>query len=476
MSRTGLINLLGALTGMLLLCSSCILFRQHNRPDIILINVDDLGWRDVGFMGSEYYETPMIDSLAEQGMVFTCAYAAASNCAPSRACLMSGQWTPRHGIYTVDSSERGRSVDRMLIPVPNQTVLYDSILTLAEVLQAAGYQTCHAGKWHIGPDPVTQGFDVNIGGCEAGNPGSYYPPYTRVPLEAPDSTYYLTNLIMDRVLEFIDSAGADPFFLYYAPYAVHTPIHPVKNLLSKYKCKTPGNGQDNPGYATMVENLDDQISRLVDRLQAFGRMENTLIVFTSDNGGVYRISKQWPLRAGKGSYYEGGIREPFFAFWPGVIPGGQTCDVPVSHLDLFPTLLEAASIDVPRDKILDGQSIIPLLKGSEEFPVRPFFWHFPIYLENGNAETADTLFRTRPGSAIRWGEWKLIKYYENGREELYHLSEDISESNNLIHTEPEKADILSSMLFKWQTDSNAPVPDMLNPEYIPEGLSEKQLK
>ena len=474
LNRTSLFNFLGVLAAMLFLFSSCTLFRERESPDIILINIDDMGWRDLGYMGSEYYETPVIDSLARQGMIFTSAYASASNCAPSRACMMSGQWTPRHGIYTVNSSERGRSANRMLIPTPNQTILHDSVLTLADVLQSAGYQTCHAGKWHIGPDPRTQGFDVNIGGCEAGNPGSYYPPYTRVPLEAPDSNYYLTNLIMDKVLEFIDTAGTEPLFLYYAPYAVHTPIHPVKGLLSKYESKAPGEGQDNAGYASMVENLDTQIGRLVERLYASGRMKNTLIVFTSDNGGVYRISKQWPLRAGKGSYYEGGIREPFFAMWPGVISAGQTCDVPISNLDLFPTLLEAARIEVPTDKILDGQSIMTLLKGSNEFSVRPFFWHFPIYLENGNEETADVIFRTRPGSAIRLGDWKLIKYYEDGREELYNLYDDISERNNLINTEPEKAGDLSSLLLKWQTDMNAPVPVVLNPEYNPEESKETQ--
>lgn len=439
---------------------------EVKKPNIILINIDDMGWRDVGFMGSEYYETPNIDSLAEQGMIFANAYAAAANSAPSRACMMSGQWTPRHGIYTVGSSERGKSKDRKLIPIVNNTILADSQYILTEALKDAGYTTCHSGKWHLNENPETQGFDFNIGGCEAGNPGSYYPPYKRVPLEAPSENYYLTNLIMDKTIEFVQSTGEIPFFLHYSPYAVHTPIHPVKDLLPKYRQKAEWNGQNNAQYATMIENLDTQIGRLITSLKNSDKLKNTFIIFISDNGGLYKVTKQWPLRAGKGAYYEGGIREPMFVFWKGKIKAGQISETPVTNLDFYPTILDVAGIKKPEGKILDGISLIPLLTGNKEFIERPLFWHFPIYLEGGNIETQDPVFRTRPGSAIRLGDWKLIEYYEDGDLELYNIKDDIGETNNLEGEHPGKVHELRVMLNKWRMDLKAPIPKKLNPEYL----------
>jgi arylsulfatase A-like enzyme len=437
-------------------------------PNILLINIDDMGWRDVGFMGSEFFETPNLDALAAEGMIFTNAYASASNCAPSRACLMSGQWTPRHGIYTVANSDRGESKTRKLIPTPNKTVLPDSQYTMDEALKDAGYITCHAGKWHLNNDPTTQGFDVNIGGTHAGHPSSYYPPYKNVPLEPPTDDYYLTNLIMDKTLEFIKSVGENPFFMNYSPYAVHTPLHPVKKLLPKYKNKTAWNGQNNADYATMIENLDIQIGRLIDVLKSTGKFDETFILFTSDNGGHYGITKQWPLRSGKGSYYEGGIREPMFVHWPGKVAPGTQSDVPVTNLDFYPTFLEVAGVKKPADKILDGKSILPILTGQGTFEKRPLFWHFPIYLEaylKDGDRTQDPLFRTRPGSAVRMGNWKLIHYFENDDYELYNLKEDIAENNNLAKLNPEKLNELLTQLENWRKEINAPIPKELNPEY-----------
>jgi len=436
-----------------------------DRPNILLINIDDLGWRDVGFMGSEFYETPVIDKLAAGGMIFTQAYSSASNCAPSRACMMSGQWSPRHGIYTVGSSERGRSRDRKLIPVENNTVLADSCYTLAEALQDAGYITCHAGKWHLSEDPLTQGFDINIGGCEAGNPGSYYPPYRNVPLEAPSDDYYLTKLIMDKVIEFMHTTGNRPFFLYYSPYAVHSPIQPVNELLEKYKDREEWNGQNNAKYATMIENLDTQIGRLVNLLEQSGKLTNTFILFTSDNGGVYRLTKQWPLRAGKGSYYEGGIREPMLVYWQGKVKAGKRDKTPVTNLDFYPTILEVAGLEIPEGKILDGESLVPLVTSSGSLSARPLFWHFPVYLEGGNKETQDSIFRTRPGSAVRYGDWKLIEYFENSNLELYNLANDIGEKINLAEMESDKLDELYQILNDWRKRLDAPVPLNPNPEY-----------
>lgn len=440
-----------------------------NRPNIILINIDDMGWRDVGFMGSEFYETPNLDALAAKGIIFTNAYASASNCAPSRACMMSGQWTPRHGIYTVGSSERGKSKDRKLVPVENNLYMPEDNLLIPKVLQQNGYATCHAGKWHLNDDPTLFGFDVNIGGNHAGNPGSYYPPYKNVPsLKAPDKDYYLTNLVMDKTLDFLDSVSKQPFFLYYSPYAVHTPIHPVDSLLPKYYHKKTWNGQNNVKYATMVENLDIQIGRLIFNLENSGKLENTFIIFISDNGGHYGITKQWPLRSGKGSYYEGGIREPMFVFWKDKIKPGRKDDVPVSNIDFYPTILKVAGVSIPAGKQLDGTNILPVLTGSGTIEPRPLFWHFPIYLQGyvkNDSTTQDPLFRTRPGSAIRYGDWKLIQYFENNDIELYNLATDIGEKNNLADLNTSKRDELLDMLENWRAKTNAPVPIALNPEF-----------
>ncbi len=322
----------------LLLLAGC----EENPPDIVIINIDDMGWRDVGFMGSQFYSTPNIDALAQQGIVFTNAYASASNCAPSRACLMSGQWTPRHGIYTVGTSERGKSRNRKLIPQKNNTILPDTVLTLAESLRSAGYTTFHAGKWHLGEDPRSQGFDINVGGNHRGSPKSYYPPYGIVPLEG-DTTGYLTDNIMKYVLEFVHNSST-PFFLHYSPYAVHTPIHPVDSLLAKYEMKEPSFEQSNVKYATMIDNLDRNIGLLIDELKSRGSFENTLIIFTTDNGGHFRITRQRPLRSGKGSYYEGGIRVPMAIIWKEKIIAGLKSDDPVTQLDLYPTLIEVAGM------------------------------------------------------------------------------------------------------------------------------------
>jgi arylsulfatase A-like enzyme len=459
-----------ALVSLTAILAGNIQAKPPKAPNILLINIDDLGWRDVGFMGSKYYETPNLDKLAAQGMIFTNAYAAAANCAPSRACMMTGQWTPRHGIYTVGNSDRGKSRDRKLIPTHNNEYLSPTHLILTQVLKKAGYTTCHAGKWHLSDDPLKFGFDVNIGGCHAGNTGSYYPPYKGVPLIAPSPDYYLTNLIMDKALHFLDSVRKDPFFLYYAPYAVHTPIQAVKSLLPKYANKPEWNGQNNPDYATMIENLDLQIGRLIEQLTISKRLENTFILFTSDNGGVYNITKQWPLRAGKGSCYEGGIREPMFAYWKNRIPAGTTSDVPVSNLDFFPTLLEVAGIEKTAGKQLDGISLLPVMKCTGAIKERPLYWHFPVYLEGGNRETQDSVFRTRPGSAIRMGDWKLIQYFENNDLELYNLKEDIGEKINQAKINPQKTKDLLGILEKWREETNAPVPKQLNPDYITTNL------
>lgn len=453
------------ITALVLSISSSQNILKDIKPNIIIINVDDMGWRDVGFMGSEYYETPNIDQLSKSGMIFTNAYAASANCAPSRASLMTGKWAPRHGIYTVASSERGASKHRKLIPTKNITTLSKKHEIIPEILNQNGYITCHAGKWHLSENPLEYGFDLNIGGGHNGHPSSYYPPYNNVNIVGKNNQN-LTDLIMEKTLKFMDTVS-HPFFLNYAPYAVHTPITPINSLLEKYNQKPTWNGQNNPKYATMVENLDRNIGLLITTLKERGLFDNTLIVFTSDNGGLYGITNQHPLRAGKGSYYEGGIREPFFFVMKDKIKAKSKSDIPITNIDLFPTILEYAGIKNDQSKY-DGINLSPILEKKVDELDRPLYWHFPIYLQAYNAhdnENRDSLFRTRPGSVIRYGNWKLHYYFENDEVELYNLAEDIGERNNLVKKEPEKTEELLNYLKKWWNETNAPIPRNINPAY-----------
>lgn len=435
---------------LLLFCGCNPPAAEEPPPNIVLINVDDLGWADLGFMGNSYYSSPNIDALASEGLVFTRAYAPAANCAPSRACMVTGLNTPHHGIYTVGSSERGASRDRRIIPATNTTTLHDSLTTLAEALQVFGYTTCQAGKWHLSADSRDHGFDYTIGGGDNGHPQSYYPPYGNVDLDGADSAY-LTDKIMDHVLDFLDTRHGDPFFLYYAPYAVHTPIHRVDSLMYLFEDKQGCAGMSHPEYATMIYNLDRNIGRLTGKLKEMGVVDRALIIFTSDNGGLYRISQQKPLRAGKGSYYEGGIRVPAFFVWKGRIEPGINREVPIVHLDFFPTLLEIIGAQLP-GKHFDGISLAPLLLEHEQPVKRPLFWHFPVYIEAGNEDTRDSLFRTRPGSAVIYGEWKLHEYFEDGSVELFNLDEDPGEVVNLAAANPEKVRELQDLLEQWRAD------------------------
>lgn len=437
------------------------------QPNILLINIDDLGWRDLQFMGSTFYETPNIDALSKQGVIFTNGYAAASNCAPSRACLMTGLWPQRHGIYTVGTSERGESKDRKLIPVKNTVSIDKQFLLLPQTLHQNGYMTCHAGKWHLSDNPLLNGFDVNIGGSHEGHPKSYYPPYKNVALKA-EKGKRLTDLITDKTIDFIQHSK-NPFFINFAPYAVHTPIQPVPNLVDKYKNKKVTSNQNNAEYATMVENTDHNVGRLIEALKHSGKLKNTFIIFTSDNGGVTGHSSQHPLRAGKGSYYEGGIRVPFLIVWKGKIKAGQQKETPITNFDIYPTLLDIVGIEKPKNLLLDGKSFAAEIFKNGDLNKRPLFWHFPIYLEankNNNQGTRDPKFRTRPGSVVRYGDWKLHYFYEDDGLELYNLKDDIGEKNNLVVSKPEKAQQLYAMLEEWLEETEAPIPTNLNVEYV----------
>ena len=467
MMRKSLYILL-VLTALALSCSN----EKASLPNIVLIVADDLGWRDVGFMGSDYYDTPGLDQLASEGMVFTQAYAAAANCAPSRASLMTGKYPTKHGIYTVNSSERGDPRTRRIVPAPNTRTLAEDFFTIAEALKQAGYVCASIGKWHLGPDPCSQGMDLNVAGSTWGHPKSYFAPYIQPDLEAPEGTY-LSDHLTREAQDFVRRHKKRPFFLYLPYYAVHTPLQSKPDLKQKYLDKGGSGCQQNADYAGMVENMDSCIGSLVGELDRLGLSENTLVVFTSDNGGIRMVSCQDPLRAGKGSYYEGGIRVPLVFRWPGKIQGGTSTEVPAINLDFFPTFLELINMEAPDQ--LDGLSLWPVLSGTGKPPDRPLYFHFPVYLEayrKGKDGGRDPLFRTRPGSVIREGNWKLHYYYEDGLSELYDLSLDPGETNNLATLYASRAAELRSKLFQWLKEEEAPLEFESNPAY--DSLFEQQ--
>ena len=442
---------------------------DKSKPNIIIINVDDLGWKDVGFMGSEYYETPNIDRLAGQGMVFYHAYAAAANCAPSRACMMSGMNTPKHGVYTVDNSERGNVKTRKIIPTPNRDFLPDSIYTLAMMLKDNGYINGTFGKWHINKDPLQHGFHVNVGGSYHGNPGreGYFSPYNINFIENGPEGEYLTDRLTNEAIEFLKKNKENPFFLYLPYYSVHTPIMGKKNLIEKFENKPGTDGQDRADYAAMVASVDENVGKLLKVLDELNLAENTFLIFTSDNGGIRDISYQTPLRAGKGSYYEGGIRIPLIMRWPGKIAAGSNSNFPVTHMDFYPTIRSIIKAEARPGQVLDGQDLSPIFS-QQAMNERPLFWHFPIYLQAYNPKEdggKDPLFRTRPGSVIRNGKWKLHHYFEEDDYELYNLEEDPGEKDNLAESQTGIKDRLIGMLNKWREEVNAPVPGRKNPLY-----------
>ncbi|OVE78673.1 hypothetical protein BVY01_04750 [bacterium I07] len=442
---------------------------SNKSPNIILIYIDDLGWRDTGFMGSTFYRTPNIDSLAESGMIFTNAYANAPNCAPSRASLMTGLYTPRHGIFTVGSPRRGDSRNRKLIPVPNEVTLDSGFITLPEVLKANGYKTAHMGKWHLGTGPETgpaaQGFDINIGGTQAGSPKSYFSPYRNPKLQDGPPGEYLTDRLTAESIQFIRNHRNEPFFLYLSHYAVHTPIQAKPGMKSKYKSRRGTEGQNSPDYAAMIESVDQGIGDIINCLNKHKLRQDTLILFFSDNGGFGPITSMAPLRGSKGMLYEGGIRVPLIFSWPGTIAAGSNCDVPVIGIDIFPPLLTLAGISSKSDIGLDGECLSVLINQTGDISRTSLYWHFPAYLEAYRGMKG--FWRTTPAGAIRKKNWKLIEFFEDDALELYNLEEDIGETRNLIGERPEKGLELLKDLRKWRNSVNAPVPSELNPEYSP---------
>ncbi|MFN0124515.1 MAG: sulfatase, partial [Blastocatellia bacterium] len=343
------------------------------QPNIVLVLADDLGWKDVGYQGSDFYETPNIDRLAKAGMVFTQAYAGAGNCAPSRAVLLSGQYGPRHGVYAVGDTKRGPVNLMRMEPVPNKSGLAPAQLTMAEALKAAGYATGIFGKWHLdGPEgaaPREQGFDVVYNSRP--NPNQW-----RDEPEDPKGIYSLTR----AAVKFIEQNRDKPFFAYVAHHAIHTALESRPASLARFKAKQPGAQHKAALYAACLYDLDDGVGVLLNKLRELGLDKNTLFIFTSDNGGTQQSSQE-PLRGNKGAYYEGGIREPFIAYWPGVIKPGASNTTPVHNVDLYPTFLAVAGARVPAGKTLDGESLLPLFKGKGSLRRPAIFWHFPGYLD-----------------------------------------------------------------------------------------------
>ena len=438
------------------------------KPNIVYIMADDLGWMDTGAYGSEFYETPNIDRLANMGMLFTNAYAGAANCAPSRACLMTGQNTPRHGIYTVANSDRGDSRTRKLIPTVNKIALADSVTSLAKMLKGQGYSTGNFGKWHLSENPLKYGFDVNVAGDHRGNPGSdgYFAPYNVNGLEEAKEGENLTDRLTYEAIQFMKNHREVPFFAYLSYYAVHTPLATTDDLKKKYIKKGGNLLQNNATYAGMIETLDKNLGKLIAFLKEENLLETTLIVFTSDNGGIRDISSQDPLRAGKGSYYEGGIRVPFIFSWKGQIQSNTTNETAITNLDIFPTLMEVSGAK-SLNKLLDGNSLVSALSG-KSMPERDLFFHFPIYLQAYNMKTddgRDPLFRTRPGTVVISGKWKLHQYFEDGSLELYNLENDIGERNNLIDNQPEVLKKLLQKIEVWRKNVDAPIPTKTNLDY-----------
>lgn len=456
----------------------------QRRPNIVLIFVDDLGWKDVGYQGSDFMETPVLDKLATEGMVFTDAYASAGNCAPSRACLLSGNYTPRHHVYAVGSTNRGKKHLQRLVPIPNRSGLAKENVTIADALKAAGYATGHFGKWHLhgkdGALPSEQGFDETYDSFGDGERKEGSEGNLKGPPSDPKGVFTLTR----KACDFMERNRDRPFFCYLAHHAIHGPLQGRDETREKFKAKQPGEQHSNVMYAACTYDLDASVGMLLEKLDELEIAENTLLVFTSDNGATQQSSQE-PLRGSKGGYYEGGIREPMIVRWPGVVEAGSKCDVPVSNVDFFPTFLAAAEATI--DKPLDGESLLPLLKQTGPLEREAIFWHFPGYLNTAVRRGRDPDFRTRPVSVIRKGDWKLHLYLEEwvldgGREmlatnnavELYNLRDDIGEWKNLANDQVGKRDELLNDLLEWHASIDALVPTERNPNYAPDRKRKKQ--
>ena len=477
-----------------------------NKPNIIFILIDDMGWRDLSCYGSAFYESPNIDRLAQEGMVFTDAYASCPVCSPTRASCMTGRYPARLGITDwIDHKGAMHPCKGRLVDVPYLKQLPLTERTVADALREGGYTTWHAGKWHLGGKeywPEHHGFDVNIAGCEWGHPfNGYFSPWG-IP-NYPDGKpgEHMTDRLTDEVIKLIknnqEEANRKPFYLNLWFYDVHTPIQGKPELIEKYKAKAKRMGldtvqamvegelyscehkkgqrvvrrviQSDPVYAAMIETLDTNVGRIVATLQELGIRDDTMIVFTSDNGGLSTSeaspTSNAPLAEGKGWMYEGGVREPLIASWPGHIPAGTRCSVPAISTDFFPTFLDAAGLPLEPEAHTDGVSLMPILKGGVALDREALYWHYPHYGNQGGT----------PGSSIRAGNYKLIEFFEDGMVELYDLSSDPSERYDLSERLPTVTARLKGLLLKWRQSVEASIPQP-NPGFVPWGPARSEVK
>jgi arylsulfatase A-like enzyme len=427
----------------------------------VLILIDDMGWRDLGCMGSDLYRTPNIDALARGGMLFTQAYAPACICSPTRASIMTGQHPARLGLTDWLPGRRDMPSQKLLRPKLNDHLPAASI-TLAEALRSRGYATAHLGKWHLGGGehlPEHHGFDVNIGGTEAGSPPGGYFKFGTPTLKLKPGEY-LTDRLTDEAIRFIEQKHEGPFFVYLSHYAVHIPLQPKEDVASRYqKLVKPEAVHTNAYYAAMVESVDDSVGRIVRKLDELKLTQNTIVIFTSDNGGLSvregahtPATSNRPLQAGKGYLYEGGIRVPLLIRWPAAIRPQSKCDMPVVSTDLYATVTAVAG--ARGNDTLDGQNLLPLLQEQAGFPPRPLYWHYPHYSNQGG----------KPSGAIRDGHWKLIEFYEDRHTELFDLVDDPSESRDISSQHPQIVKRLAASLAEWRTHTGAKMPTP-NPDY-----------
>ncbi|WP_298495875.1 sulfatase [uncultured Algibacter sp.] len=454
------------------------IIKQHQKPNILFILVDDLGYHDLGVTGSTFYETPNVDKLANEGMMFTQGYAASRVCSPSRASIMTGKFTARHGITDWIGAKTGedwrkRNRYDKLLPADYVHALPQEDITIAEAFKNNGYKTFFAGKWHLGGEgayPENHGFDINIAGIDAGSPrGGFFSPWNNPKLPNKQKGENLTLRLANETANFISKHKDTTFFAFLSFYAVHAPIQTTEPKWAKYRDKADSIGiantgysmervlpirkvQDNPVYAGLVETMDDAVGIVLKALKDNGLEENTIVVFTSDNGGVasgdHYATSNLPLRGGKGYQWEGGIREPYFIKIPWLKKTGTTTDFPVINTDFYPTLLDVANVPLLPKQHIDGISLKPLLEGKILAVNRPLYWHYPHYGNQGG----------EPASIIQQNGWKLIHYWEDGREELYKLPSNENDNLNVIAQHSEIAKELSHNLLSWLKKVGAKYP------------------
>lgn len=431
--------------------------KPASKPNIIFILADDLGWTDGGCFGSKFYETPNIDRLATQGMRFTDNYSACTVCSPSRAAILTGQYPAR--LHLTDFIP-GKVHTKAKLSVPDWTMhLPLEVPNLAKTLKTAGYATANIGKWHLGEAafwPEKQGFDLNVAGCDMGHPPSYFSPYKIPTLTEGPQGEFLSDRLTNEAIKFIEQNKDRPFFVYLPHYAVHHPVMAKPEVIAKYKSKVnPKAPHKRPEYAGLIESVDDSVGRLLAKLEELKLSENTVVIFTSDNGGLSTITNNLPLRAGKGSAYEGGVRVPLIIKWPGVTKPGSLCHTPVIGVDFYPTLLAITGV-MPSPGVVDGENIEPLLRQSGSIKRDAIYWHYPHYHQTGGT----------PHGAIREGDFRLVEFYEDNHVELYNLKEDIGETNDLAAALPEKTAALRQKLHDWRQHVDAQMPTP-NPKYDP---------